>query len=175
VVADVVPFVRGESGVACSRDVKEFAFRLWATAAGRRPAAVERLLRRELGPDVPIPTQQTIGRWARAENWAARADDHWRINHGQSLYELQLLTASNFLLSQIGKQDVLIGAYAGREMEGALILKAGELSDRLMERGVVPLIPVPPDNGGTDESHLSRAEREARAGERMARRKQDRP
>jgi hypothetical protein len=173
--AEIVALPRGKPYVAFSPDVKELAFRLWATVAGRRPAAVERLLARELPAGTAIPTQQAIGNWARGEDWAARADDLWRINHGAMLYELQLLTASNFLLSQIGKQDVLTGAYAGREMEGALILKAGELSDRLMERGVVPLIPVPPDTAGTDESHLSRAEREARAGERMARRKQDRP
>jgi hypothetical protein len=89
---------------------------------------------------------------------------------------LQLLTASNFLLSQINKQDIQTGAYAGREMEGALLLKAGELSDRLMERGVVPLLPTPPDAGTHDaEEGLTRAEREARAGERMAQRKQGGP
>jgi hypothetical protein len=171
VTGEVVAFVRGSQGVDYALEVKEFAFRLWATAGGRRPAAVERLLARELPEGTPIPTQQTIGRWAVEDGWAARADDHWRINHGAMLYELQLLTASNFLLSQIGKQDVLAGAYAGREMEGALLLKAGELSDRLMERGVVPLLPAPPDAGTDDDAGLTRAEREARAGERMAQRK----
>jgi hypothetical protein len=148
---------------------------LWASVAGRRGAAVERLLARELALGTPIPTAQSINNWARAEGWAARADHHWRVNHPDILYELQLIAASNFYLSQLNKQDIQTGAYAGREMEAALLLKAGELSDRLMERGVVPLLPAPREQRmDDDEEGLTRAEREARIGARMAARKQRR-
>jgi hypothetical protein len=172
--AAVVSFVRGEPRVAHSDEVRQLAFVLWATVGGRPPAAVERLLAQELPDGVPLPTQQAIGSWARADDWAALADGYWRANHRDILQRLQLLTAANFYLSQVNKHEIQTGAYAGREAEAAVLLKAGELSDRLMERGVVPLLPPVPEERPDDDAGLSRQEREAKILERMAQRKRAR-
>ena len=58
------------------------------------------------------------------------------------------------------------------DIPGLPVVTGQELSDRLMERGVVPLMPAPPDEGTSKDEGLSRPEREAKILDRMAQRKQ---
>lgn len=160
--SDIVPIRRGDSQVRFAVDVQELAFGLWLLYAGRDAAQTERLLAQEL-PGEPIPTAQTIRNWARAQDWPARADDHWRTHGARTVYELQEQASANFRLSQRIKGMAMSGGFAGREQEGALALKAAELSDRLLERSVVPIVPVPPADSGIDLSGMSTEEKEAYA------------
>jgi hypothetical protein len=74
----------------------------------------------------------------------------------------------------LGLQNLLLAATGGipDPADAVIRLKAAELSIRLVEKGVIPLAAIePPQEATTDESQLSRAQREARAGERMAQRR----
>jgi hypothetical protein len=75
-LGDVVPFRRGEPGVAHSDEIRARCFVLYATAAARNCADVERLLSEELADTGdPVPTCQAIANWARDDRWADQADD----------------------------------------------------------------------------------------------------
>jgi hypothetical protein len=178
-VADVVPFVRGTPGVECPPEVKARAFVLWGTFAGGDAAATERLLQAEAENGEVVPTARTIRRWAHDDNWAAQAAAAWQnvATRDKALYDLQMAMINNAALGEVQKRDVQTGAYDDQPMVGALRLKAAELSGRTVERVIAALrMPVPPDVAGEDDDEgLTRAEREARAGERMAQRKQGRP
>jgi hypothetical protein len=172
----LVPLVRADTGVRHSEEVKTRAFVLWATVGGRSATATRRLLEAEADEGQAVPTDRTIRTWAAADGWAAQADGLWGdvATRGKTLHDLKLLMFTNFVLSQEVKRDAMTGAYAGREAAGVLALKAGELSDRLVERGVLTLaVPAPPQEQA-DESQLSRREREALADERIARHWADR-
>jgi hypothetical protein len=175
-VALAVP--RGEAWQAFPEDVKDLAFGLWETFCGGDSAAVERLLREELPEGAPIPTRQSIARWARDEDWAAKREAGWRNVKGRTVFELKLAMLGNVVLAQKIKRNAMTGAYDDTPQVAAIRLKAAELADRLLERAVIGLAePEPPDAGATDEDerNMTRAEREARIGERMAARRQARP
>jgi hypothetical protein len=172
--ADVVPFVRGTPGVECPPAVRARAFVLWGTFAGGDAAATERLLQAEATEGDVVPTARTIRRWAAADNWPAQAMGAWQDvgTRDKALYELQMAMVHNKMLAEVQKRDVQTGAYDHAPMVGALRLKGAELSDRGWERVMALLrMPTPPDETMDDDADLSRAEREARAGERMAQRK----
>jgi hypothetical protein len=66
------------------------------------------------------------------------------------------------------------GAFDENPAAGLVRLKATEIGLRQLERGVISLEAEAPEENVDDDAGLTRAEREARAGERMAQRKQDR-
>ena len=163
----VVPFVRGDAQVRHDDETKVRCFVLYGTMAGRNCAAVERLIAEEYdGTGLPVPTRAAIARWAADERWAEQADDMWRSTKARTLFELQVMAASNAMLAQKRKQDVLLGRYDGREMTGALHLKAAELSDRFIER-VLPLASIHAPEPERDTSGMSRDEKEALARKAM--------
>jgi hypothetical protein len=143
--------------------------------AGQDAAATMRLLVSEGWDDVPA--RQTIARWAREEQWAAQSAAAWQdvATRGKAMYDLQMAMINNVALGEVQKRDVMTGAYDHAPMVGALRLKASELSGRTVERVIAALrMPVPLDVASDDDDEgLTRAEREARIAERMARRKRD--
>src|SRR5512134_2602562 len=155
----LMPFMRGTPQVRFSTETKARCFVLFATMAGRNCAAVERLIQEELtGTGEPVPTRQTIATWARAEGWAAQADDLWRTTKSWSREQLQVLALANMLLGQQRRHEVLLGQYLDRPDVAAQYLKAGELSDRAIER-ILPLSAMqPPPAPVEDDSELSREE-----------------
>jgi hypothetical protein len=173
--SEIVPFTHGDAQVRYPDDIKDLAFRLWSTFCGGDSAATERMLIIELDAGVPVPTRQTIAKWARDEGWAALRDEGWRNLKGRTVYELRVAMLSNVVLAQKIKRDAMTGAYSDDVPAGALRLKAAELADRLLERAVIALgVPDAPDEDAPEaDSHLSRAEREAKIIERMAQRKRE--
>jgi hypothetical protein len=176
VTGAVVPFLRGDPQVRFPDTIKDLAFALWSTYCGGDGAATERMLAKELDDGTPIPTRQTIARWAREDGWVAQRDEGWRNLKGRTVYELRAAMLSNVALAQKIKRDAMTGAFDDDVQAGALRLKGAELADRLLERAVIALaVPEPPADGTADDlSGLTRAEREARANEEMQRRKQGR-
>src|SRR5829696_3374166 len=141
--ASVVP-VRGLPGVAHSDEVRMRCFVLYATEAGRNCASVETLIAEELdGTQEPVPTRQVIASWARDDQWSLQADELWRKTKVWGFRELQVLALSNALLGQRRRHEVLLGHYRNDNDTAAQYLKAGELSDRFIER-VLPLSAMKP-------------------------------
>ena len=172
----VVPIRRGAAYTPFAEAVKDRALVIWSTTGGEDSAATERLLTAEADPGDPIPTRQTISRWARDEGWAALAAAGWRALGARRVYELKLAMFCNLLLAQHVITDVLTGAYADNVRDGVLRLKGAELATRVYERGLVAItVPTLPDDAAADDADLPRAEREALAQARItARRQEDR-
>jgi hypothetical protein len=121
-----------------------------------------------------LPTPSTVNRWALDEAWAARADADLERSHGRTLYELQVGWLAALRLAQQTLLDAMAGALDEAPHAGIARLKAAEITLRTIERaGLLAMLPQRPEPEPEDESHLSRAEREARAAERMAARRGD--
>ena len=124
----IVP-LRGLPGVAHSEDTKARCFVLYATAAARNCADVERLIAEELdGTSEVVPTRQAIAGWARDEQWAEQADDVWRNTKRWGKREPEVIALSNAMLGQQRRHEVLMGKYnlADRTIERVLPLGAME-------------------------------------------------
>jgi hypothetical protein len=136
---------------------------------GRNAVAVRRLLEDEAEDGDALPTDRAIRRWAHQQAWAVRADGELRETKDQTLYELGVKGRALVL----GSFDVLLkaqtGGYAGREMEGALAVKASEVALRAVERGIMPKIAEPPEEK-TSVEELPRESREALAKSSMIQR-----
>jgi hypothetical protein len=157
------------------QDVQERTFQLWSTLGARNGGRTALLLARELGEDVPLPTPSTIRRWAVDLAWAARADADLERSHGRTLYELQVGWLAALRLAQQTLLDGMAGALDEAPHAGIARLKAAEITLRTIERaGLLVILPQQPEPERRDESQLSRAEREALAGERMAARRANR-
>jgi hypothetical protein len=137
----------------------------------RNAEAVAQLLRTEFGPEVRTPSARCIREWVHYHGWPARADHDWRSNQGRTLFEMRVQAVAGF---RLGLQNLLLAATGGipDPADAVVRLKAAELAIRLVERGVIPLAAIEPPTADVDERTLSRPEREALAGERMARRRQ---
>jgi hypothetical protein len=146
----------------------EHAYEHWSVM--RNAEAVAQMLRNEFGPEVRTPSARCIRDWVHFYAWPARADNDWRRNQGKALFELRAQAVAGF---RLGLQNLLLAATGGLPdpADAATRLKAAELSIRLVERGVIPLAAIEPPTEDIDESHLTRAEREARAAERMTERR----
>jgi hypothetical protein len=168
-MAEIVPLVRGDPYVPFSDDVRARCFVHFATDAARNCAHVERLMAAELeGTDEPIPTRQTIAAWAREDGWHRQADDLMRSTRDWTREQIQVYVFANALLGQRRRHEVLLGIVTD-PAQAAMYLKAGELSDRFIER-VLPLTAIrPPEHEAADTSELPREEREARARAAVAR------
>jgi hypothetical protein len=149
--------------VPASPDLIERAYVLWSTVAGRNASATRRLLIEEAEDGDMLPTEQAIRRWAKHHAWDVRADMQIRDTKDVTAYQLGV----KWRAIMLGGADVLIkaqtGGYAGREMEGALAVKATEIGIRVIERGVLPLVVQPPIEENADTEGMSRDEIEARA------------
>jgi hypothetical protein len=166
---DAKAIVAFPSLVAVPADVMERAYELWSTVGGRNAAATRRLLEQEAEDGDMVPTDRAIRKWAQQHGWAVRADRDVGQTKDQTLYELGVKWRALVL----GSADVFLraqtGGYAGREMEGALAVKASEIAMRQVEKGVIPLLVKPPEiEIETDD--LSREEREALARQALVRR-----
>jgi hypothetical protein len=170
-MGDVVPFVRGEAGVAHSDETRLLAKMIYCTSGARRPADVERLLRWELtGTGIPVPSQQTIGGWARDEGWSLAADELWRSHRQSALALMQTLSMGNLGASLLVIRDILLRDDEGELGVVAAKLKAAELNGRLVER-IAWLQTIEPPAPQVDTSQMSLAEREAYARSQLIQRK----
>ena len=169
--AEIVPVRRSVPGVPHSDETKTRCFVLYSTEGGRNCASVERLIGEELeGTEEVVPTRQTIAGWARDEQWSAQADELWRKTKLWGARELQVIAIANAVLGQRRRHEVLLGNYRGDNDIAAQFLKAGELSDRFIER-VLPLSAMkPPVEEETDTEDLPRDEREALARQALVQR-----
>jgi hypothetical protein len=152
----------------------ERGFELFATVAGGNCAHVQRLLAAEIGDEGAVPTRQTVYNWSVQFGWRERRDLVIVETKGRTKYELALLWRAIVLG---GGEQILAaqtGAFDDNPAAGLVRLKATEIGMRQLERGVISLEAEPPEEKVDDEEDLSRAEKEARAGERMAQRKQGR-
>jgi hypothetical protein len=172
--AEIVPS-RGLPGVAHAPEIKARCFVLYSTEAGRNCAAVERLIAEELdGTREGVPSRQTIAGWARDEQWSSQADNLWRSTRRWGVRELQVIAIANAVLGQRRRHEVLLGKYRGDHATAAQYLKAGELSDRFIER-VLPLSSMEaPPRHEADTEDVPREVAEARALAAMIQRKKDR-
>jgi hypothetical protein len=160
-MGEVVPFVRGEAGVAHSDETRLLAKTIYCTSGARRPADVERLLRWELaGTGIPVPSQQTIGGWARDEQWSQAADELWRKHRQSALALMQTLWVGNFGTSLLVLRDILLRDDGGDLGVVAAKLKAAELNGRFGER-LAWLQTVDPPAAPVDTSGMTLAEKEA--------------
>ena len=151
-------------------EIVERAYELWSTVAGRNAAATRRLLDSEAEAGDAVPTDRAIRKWATEHGWHERADLQLRETAGRTVFELGVKWRALLL----GAADVLLaaqtGGYAGREMEGALAVKASEIALRQIERGILPLeVELPPKP--VDTSQMTRAEKEAYAQSQLIQRK----
>jgi hypothetical protein len=161
VMGEVVPFVRGEAGIPHSDETRLLAKMIYCTSGARRPADVERLLQWELaGTGTPVPSQQTIGGWARDEGWAAEADELWRSHRQTALAMMQTLSMGNLGASLLVIRDILLREDGGDLGVVAAKLKAAELNGRFVER-LAWLQTIEPPAREVDTSQMTRAEREA--------------
>ena len=145
------------------------AYELWSTVGGRNAAATRRLLEQEADDGDALPNERSIRRWAKQHAWDVRADVMIRDTKDLTAYQLGV----KWRAIMLGGADVLLaaqtGGYAGREMEGALAVKATEIGIRVIERGVLPLV-VPPPAEPEVEEDVPRDELEARAKAAMVKR-----
>jgi hypothetical protein len=141
-------------------EILERAYALWSTVGGRNATATRRLLEAEAEDGDAVPTDRAIRKWATEHGWHERADLHLRETAGRTVFELGVKWRALLL----GAADVLLaaqtGGFAGREIEGALAVKASEIALRQIERGVLPLVVEPPAQA-IDTSSMTRAELEA--------------
>jgi hypothetical protein len=146
--------------------VIERCYELWATC--RNAEATAHMLAEELGPETQAPSARRIREWVHFRAWTARADEQWRQHHGRDLFELQ---AQAVAALRLGLQNLLLaaaGAFADNPQDGAIRLKSAELAIKLVEKGVIPLAIQPPEEA-VETSTLSRAEKEAKAMQGIAR------
>jgi hypothetical protein len=155
--------------------VVERSYQLWSSIGARNAGRTVLLLARELGEDAPLPTPSTIRRWAVDFAWAAKADADLERSHGRTIYELQVGWLAALRLAQQTLLDGMVGVLDEAPHAGIARIKAAEITLRTIERaGLLAMLPQRPEPEREDESHLSRAEREALAGERMAARRANR-
>ncbi len=165
--SDIIPFVRGDVQVRFPDEVKIRCFELYATVAARNAAHVERLYSREMaGTGEPIPTRQMINRWAKDEGWTRQADEMWRKTKNWGIEQLRAFVFANAVLAEKNRHDVQLGLYAEDSNQALVLLKAGELADRKLER-VMPLAQLQPAQDETTDDELSNAEKQQRAMEKL--------
>jgi hypothetical protein len=144
--------------------------------AARNCADVEILYREEVGPDEPIPTRQVISTWARQDAWAEQADDIWRNTKGWTHEQLRVIYASSALLAAHRRHEILIGKGLDgvpNDIKASLQLKAGELSDRAVER-IFPLGRMQPGEKSTEDTKdMTRDEAESAARRRIVARSKE--
>ncbi len=149
-------------------DVVERCYALWATKAGMNASATVRYYQGEVEDGVPVPTPQAVRKWAREQGWRQRRIDDYTQNHGERLYDLQ----SKYLAVMDGHADVMLeaqaGAYDDNPAAGIVRLKPGELVTKVIERGILPLMPAV-TAAEVDTDDMSRDEREAIAKQAIAR------
>jgi hypothetical protein len=125
-------------------EIVERSFALWSTIAGRCGARVVRLLAREQGDEVALPTASTVNRWALNDAWAAKADADLEHSHGKTLHELRVGWLAALRLSQQVLLDGMAGELDELPYGGAGRLKAAEITLRVFERaGWEALLPKP--------------------------------
>lgn len=169
----IVPIRRGVAGVAHDDETRARCFVLYATVAGRNYAAVERLLAEERsGSDLPVPSRSVIQTWGNEDRWAQQADDIWRNTKQWTHEQLQVIALANVLLGQQRRHEVLQGKLEGNNDLAAQYLKAGELSDRFVER-VLPIKSMRPPEVERNEEDMTKEEREHLAANRIARKRKE--
>lgn len=151
-------------------DLKERAYELWVGAGGRNCHAVRGLLELEAEPGDPIPSITTIRTWSKTSYWANRADVDLGFTAGSTMAEIQM----KYRAILLGGADVLLraqtGGYRGREMEGALAVKATEVGMKVIKDGFV----VPSQDDQKPQIHakvLTPEEEEAAINSQLIRRK----
>lgn len=171
-VAKPVP-IRGEvvpARVTYEVDVRERCYELWSTRCARNYRAVERVYASQLDPNTPTPTYETIRRWANQEGWEQRRRDDYERGHGETLYDLQLDTLAIMRRHVDVMADAQSGAYDDNPAAGLVRLKPGEMAGKIIERGVLPLMPKPRELPA-DTSDMPRDEREQKARQGIVRTK----
>lgn len=161
---------RGSPAVAHSDEMRARCFVHYSTDGARNCAEVERLIAEELqGTHERVPTRQCIGDWAREERWHEQADALWRATEGWSIEQLRVYVLANAILGQRRRHEVLTGKITDNDT-AARYLKAGELSDRFIEK-ILPIGALrPPAAPARADEVLSVEEREARAQAAIVRR-----
>lgn len=162
-----VPILRGLPTVPHATETRVRCFELYATVAARNCAHVERLFQREVaGTDIPVPTRAAISEWAREEGWSRQADEMWRKTKNWGVEQLRAYVFANAVLAEKNRHDVQLGLYAEDTNQALVLLKAGELADRKLER-VMPLDQLKPGQEDDHEEDLSNAEKHQRAMDRL--------
>lgn len=142
-------------------DVVERCYELWSTVGGRNAEATVLKLQEECADDEPIsvPTSRTVRRWAAFHAWQVRADADFQQHHGRELHELQVMTLAAV---KVGIQNLLLAGLGGFDNNpgaGVIRLKASELATRIVERGVLPLMPaIPKNDTGPDYTSMTQEE-----------------
>lgn len=166
-IAAIVPFVRGDTHVRFPDEMRARCFVHFSTDAARNCAEVERLIAEEFqGTNDPVPTARSIAMWAREEGWHEQADALWRATEGWSIEQLRVYVLANAILGQRRRHEVLTGKITDNDT-AARYLKAGELSDRFIEK-ILPIGALrPPDTSKAefDWQNASTEEKEAYARE----------
>lgn len=160
---EVVPAV-----VSYADDVMERCYELWAGRTARNNRATARLYAAEVEPGTPTPTYETIRTWAARHHWEERRRADYERNHGESLYDIQLDTLALMRRSVDVMAEAQSGAYDDNPAAGIVRLKAGELVGKIVERGILPLMPKPRDLP-LDTDSMSREDAEAHAMQAIAR------
>ena len=154
-------------------EMRARAFILWATEGGRNLRATRALLHEELeGTTLPTPSVVTLGEWSREERWAEQADGLWRSTKFWGAKQLQTLALANAMLGQRRRHEILTGMFTGDTGAALVVLKATELSDRLI-RDILPLsvMSAPPEQSAEDEDEqLSSGEKATLARQRLIQR-----
>lgn len=141
--------------------VRERCYALWSTLAAMNARATARWYASEVEPGDPAPTAETIRQWAIAGDWMARRADDYRRNHGQRLFDLQLRYFAIMEAHVEVMAQAQAGAWDDNPAAGIVRLKPGELAGRIIERGIVPLMPAVPQVESRDWERLSLEERES--------------
>jgi hypothetical protein len=72
-----------------TRETRERAYQLWASAGGRNASATSRFLREDAGAGEPVPTDRLIRYWRRRYYWTERATQCMGDIRGCDLIALQ--------------------------------------------------------------------------------------
>lgn len=158
--------------ISYAPDVVERCYQLWAWRCARSPRAVERTYRDEVPPGTPVPTYNTIRDWAIRDNWDGRRRDDFVRNCGDNLYDMQMDAATNIRRQLDIIAEVQAGLFDDNPAAALVRLKAGELAGKLVERGILPLMPKPLEAATIDEDK-PRDQREAEALQAMVRGKKE--
>lgn len=149
-------------------EVRARCYALWAFRAARNNRAVERLYAAEMGEGADVPSYNTIRRWAMAEGWEERRRADFAANHGETLYDMQL-DALGIMRRHIDVMaEAQAGAYDDNPAAGIVRLKPGELLGKVIERGILPLMPKPQERA-LDADAMSKDDAEAHAMRQIAR------
>lgn len=143
-------------------DVVERCYQLWAWRCARSPRAVERTYRDEVPEGTPVPTYTTIRDWAIRDHWDTRRRDDFARNCGDNLYDMQVDAATNIRRQLDIVAEIQAGLFDHDPAAALVRLKAGELAVKLVERGIVPLMPKPIEPEANTDG-MTREEREAKA------------